>query len=132
METSRPLTVTCTFTAKTTDDIYLNTRLNGLGTYYIDNVNITENSANADLEDLVKSNTIISKGTAIRTEGRQGMRNKTTLDKALLTANNPYGIRVTEYGTLAFKTENRNDQDLVVNGEYAVGENLYGVKTGVV
>ena len=131
MDVSNPLTVTCTFTAQTTDDIYLNTRLNGLGSYYIDDVKITENSANADAEDLIKSNTFVSKGTAIRTEGKQGMRNKTTLDKALLTADNPYGIRVTEYGTLAIKTENRNNEELVLNGEYNVGDTIYTPKIGV-
>lgn len=131
MDVSNPLTVTCTFTALTTDDIYLNTRLNGLGTYYIDDVNITENSANVDSVDLIMNNTVVSKGTAIRTEGKQGMRHKTTLDKALLTANNPYGIRVTEYGTLAIKTEYLGDNELTLNGEYNYGDALYSAKTGV-
>ncbi|MBE6762209.1 MAG: hypothetical protein E7551_07985 [Ruminococcaceae bacterium] len=131
MDVSNPLTVTCSFTALTTDDIYLNTRLNGLGTYYIDDVVLTENSANVDLEDLVKANTINAKGTAIRTVGKQGMRNKTTLDKALLTAENPYGIRVTEYGTVAIKTELLSENELVLDGEYSFGDNIYGAKTGV-
>lgn len=131
MEVSKPLTVTATFTALTTDDIYLSARLNGLGTYYIDDVKITENAANADKADLVKNNTFVSKGTAIRTVGRQGMRNKTTLDKSLLTATNSYGMRITEYGTLAIKTEYLGDSELVLDGEYPFGDTVYGAKTGV-
>lgn len=130
MDVSKPLTATCTFTANTTDTIYLNTRLNGLGIYYIDNVKITENTANVDKIDLVKSNTLKTKGTAIRTVGKQGMRNKTTLDKALLTAENPYGVRVTEYGTVAIKSEYLNGAELTVDGEYDYGEFTYGVKVG--
>ena len=131
MDVDNPLTVTCTFTVLTTDDIYLNTRLNGLGTYYIDNVTITENAENIDFVDLIKNNTLVSKGTAIRTVGKQGMRNKTTLDKALLTADSPYNARVTEYGTLAIKTEYLGGEELVLDGEYTLGDTVYNAKKGV-
>ena len=131
LDVTNPLTVTCNFTALTTDEIYLNARLNGLGTYYIDDVEITENAENIDFVDLIKSNTLVSKGTAIRTVGKQGMRHKTTLDKSLLTADSPYNARVTEYGTLAIKTEYLNGAELTVDGEYAFGDNLYAAKTGV-
>lgn len=131
MDVTQPVTVKGTFTALATDDIYLNTRLNGLGTYYVDDVKLTENSANVDVKDLISTNTLTTKGTAIRTVGRQGMRHKTTVDKALLTAQNPYGVRVTEYGTVAIKTEELNGNQLVLNGKYVAGNNSYQAKTGV-
>ena len=130
IDVSKPVTVEVAFTAKTTDDIYLNVRLNGLGTYYLDDVVITEDASNIDFNDLIKTNTLKTKGTAIRTVGKQGMRNKTTLDKLLLTAENSYGARVIEYGTIAIKSEYLNGAELTVDGEYDYGEFTYGVKVG--
>ncbi len=131
LDVSKSVTVSATFTAKTTDDIYLNVRLNGLGTYYLDDVVITEKNSNIDLNDIIKTNALKSKGTAIRTVGKQGMRQKTTIDKSLLTTNNPYGARVIEYGTVAIKSEFLNGSELTIDGIYDYGELAYGPKTGV-
>lgn len=131
LDVSKSVTVSTTFTAKTTDDIYLNVRLNGLGTYYLDDVVITEKNSNVDLKDLIKTNALESKGTAIRTVGKQGMRQKTNIDKALLTTNNPYGARIIEYGTIAIKSEYLRDSDLTIDGIYDYGEFAYAAKVGV-
>ena len=131
IDVSKPLTVSVSFTAKTTDDIYLNVRLNGLGTYYLDDVVITEDASSIDFNDLIKENTLKAKGAAIRTVGKQGLRNKTTLDKSLLTTENSYGVRVVEYGTLAIKSEYLQGAELEIDRIYDCGKNSYGAKNGV-
>ena len=128
---SKPLKVNISFTAHKTDEIYLNCRLNGLGSYYIDNVLITQDISDVDYSDIVLGNALKTMGTAIRTEGKQGMRYKTELDKRLLAADKYYGIRLTEYGTIAIKNCYLGNEELVLNGEYYYNGTDYGVKKGV-
>jgi len=125
------LKVKATFTAHETADIYFNSRLNGLGTYYLDNFEIFEDITNLDNVSLAKENGLSSLGTAIRTEGKQGMRHKTEINKRLLTADMYYGIRLVEYGTIALKTDFLGESELVFNGEYDNAGVLHGVKKGV-
>ena len=131
LDCSKTLKVNLSFTAHKTAMVYFGSRLNGMGTYYLDNFVVTENIANADSVDIAINNAVTSKGTAIRTEGKQGMRYKTQIDKALLTADMPYGIRVTEYGTAAIKSEYLGEDELILGGEYDYKNATYGVKTGV-
>lgn len=125
------LKVTVSFTAHETADIYFNSRLNGLGTYCLDNFEIAEDTANLDNLSLVKENALSSLGTAIRTEGKQGMRHKTEVSKRLLTADMYYGVRLIEYGTIAIKTDYLGENELVFNGEYDNNGVLYDAKKGV-
>ena len=131
LDCSKPLKVEISFTAHKTATVYFGSRLNGMGKYYLDNFVITQDNSNTDFVDVAINNAVSSKGTAIRTEGKQGMRYKTQIDKGLLTADMPYGIRLTEYGTAAIKTEYLGESELVVGGEYDYKENTYGVKIGV-
>ena len=120
------------FTAQKTCKAYLNIRLNGLGTYFIDNLKVTERVGKSLSESIVtETGRINSLGTAIRIQGRQGLRHKTAIDKRLLTENNPFGVRVTEYGTLAIKTEYLNGKELVLNGSYELNGKNYSPKQGV-
>ena len=100
------------FTAVEDSEIYLNSRLNGIGDYYLDNVVITEDLSNVDFTSTVLENAVTVKGTAIRTVGKQGMRHKTQIDKQLLTSDMTYGVRVLEYGTVAIKTEYLGENQL--------------------
>ncbi len=128
LDSSQTLKVNLSFTAHKTATTYFTARLNGLGTYYLDNFVITEDQSGIDYTNVVAESAVKAKGTAIRTEGKQGMRYKTQIDKQLLTFD--YGIRATEYGTVAIKTEYLKDQELVLDGTYDYGENTYGVKVG--
>lgn len=132
LDFSNPLKVNLSFTAPKTATTYFATRLNGLGTYYIDNFVITEDTKNIDYVDIIANNNAVkSKGTSIRTSGKQGMRYKTCIDKKLLTTDMPYGIRVTEYGTVAIKTDYLGESDLVLDGEYSYNGDTYNAKVGV-
>ncbi len=131
LDCSKPIKVKLTFTAHQTATVYFGSRLNGMGTYYLDNFVVTENDAGVDYADIVSKSAVVSKGTAIRTVGEQGMRYKTQIDKALLTADMPYGIRATEYGTIAIKSDYLNGKELLIDGEYEFGDCIYGAKTGV-
>ncbi len=115
------VTVTLSFTADKDCAVYLNTWINQSGIYEIDDLTVTENTDNLDSDYAVKKLVGVV-GTAIRTEGKQGMRYKTQIDKKLLTADNSYGIRVVEYGTLAIKASN-------VSGN--IDLDTAGVKKGV-
>ena len=127
LDSTQTLKVNLSFTAHKTATTYFTARLNGLGTYYLDNFVITEDASTIDYAAIAE-NAVKSMGTAIRTVGKQGMRYKTQLDKNLLTFN--YGFRLTEYGTAAIKTEYLGDNELVLDGMYDYGENTYGVKVG--
>jgi len=128
---TKPLKVNISFTAHKSAEVYLKSRLNGLGSYYIDNMVVTEDASNTDYTDIVLSNTLKAKGTAIRTVGKQGMRYKTNLDKRLLVSDKYYGVRFTEYGTIAIKTEYLGENELTLDGEYDYNGVAYGVKKGV-
>ena len=119
------------FVADKTAEVYIGARLNGLGTYYIDNLTIEEDTSVGDYEQTKRENAITTLGTAIRTEGKQGMRYKIKFDKRLLTADNHYGIRFTEYGTLAIKTEYLGDNELTLDGSYAYNGKTETPKLGV-
>ena len=109
-------TMSVTFTAHETSVLYLHTNLqNVAGTYLIDNLTIAET---VDIMQYVKDQALAHVGSAIRTEGVQGLRYKTGIDKKFLTSDMPYGIRLTEYGTLAIKTEYLGGGELTLNGEY--------------
>ena len=111
--------VTISFKALKDSAVYLNTWLDAAGTYSIDNLAVSE--TNVPISSKLSSAVKVV-GTAIRTEGKQGMRYKTKIDKKLLTADNDYGIRVVEYGTLAIKASS-------ASGE--ITPNTPDVKTGV-
>ncbi len=109
-------TMSVTFTAHETNTLYLHTNLqNVAGTYLIDNLTVAET---VDKMQYVKDQALAHVGSAIRTEGVQGLRYKTGIDKRFLTSDMPYGIRLTEYGTLAIKTEYLGGGELTLNGKY--------------
>ncbi len=111
-------TVKVTFTAHNTSSIYLMVNFQGVGTVTVSNVNISE--SNFDPSNYVKEQSLAHVGSAIRTEGVQGLRYKTEIDKHFLTAENeePYDLRFIEYGTLAIKTEYLNGKELTLGGSY--------------
>jgi len=123
------VTITAEFKATKTAETYLNFRLNGVGTYYIDSIELVEDSENFDKTTYLNENALGAVGTAIRTEGIQGLRYKTEIDKHYLTADMPYGIRFTEYGTIAIKSEYLNGKELTLNGEYDYNGVTYGAKS---
>ena len=116
---SEGVKVTIHFKADKNTLVYLNTWLDSAGTYTIDNLAVSE--TNVPISSKLSSAVKVV-GTAIRTEGTQGMRYKTQVDKKLLTVDNDYGIRLVEYGTLAIKADK-------VSGEITI--NTPGVKKGV-
>ncbi len=124
------LIITMTFTPDETTEAYFNVRLNSPGAYYLDDFTITETQKTVEPTDYLES-TMQSLGTAIRTTGKQGMRYKTTFDKRLLAAEMYYGIRLTEYGTVAIKNEYLGDNELTLDGEYVYGDEIYKAKKGV-
>lgn len=124
------LVITMTFTPDETTESYFNVRLNSLGVYYIDDLTVSETQNNIDYTYFLDSS-MKTLGTAIRTEGIQGMRYKTTLDKRLLAADMHYGIRLTEYGTLAIKSEYLGDNELTLDGSYNYQGSIYTPKKGV-
>jgi len=125
------ITVSMTFTPEETGVGYFNIRMNGYETYYINSISLVEDSEDTDVVDILKNSSLKTVGTAIRTEGKQGIRHKTSLDKALLTADNSYGLRFIEYGTLAIKTEYLGGNELVSDGNYSFNGNEYTAKKGV-
>ncbi|MBE6762197.1 MAG: hypothetical protein E7551_07915 [Ruminococcaceae bacterium] len=131
LDTTNSLNISVSFTAHETADVYFNSRLNGLGVYYLDNFKISEDVTSVDYMSLIKDNAISSLGTAIRTVGRQGMRHKTEISKRLLTADMYYGVRLIEYGTLAIKSDYLGENELVLNGIYDYNDVTYGSKKGI-
>ncbi|MBO5020884.1 MAG: hypothetical protein J6D52_09500, partial [Clostridia bacterium] len=125
------LSITMTFTAEKNCVGYFNIRNNGCETFYIDYITLEENNVDTDIKSVVQNYALKTVGTAIRTEGKQGIRHKTSLDKILLTADNNYGIRFVEYGTLAIKTEYLGENNLVLNGKYVFEGKEYQAKKGV-
>ena len=126
------LKVTMKITAVKSCVAYLSACLNGRGTFYIDNINITENISNVDSIDIVSDSAIKTIGTAIRTVGIQGIRHKTQIDKRLLTGENGYGIRVIEYGTVVIRTAVLGDEDLFIDKkDYYYQNNNYQSAKGV-
>ncbi|MEE1025533.1 MAG: hypothetical protein U0L55_00810, partial [Acutalibacteraceae bacterium] len=126
------LKVTMKITAVKSCVAYLSACLNGRGTFYIDNINITENISNVDSIDIVSDSAIKTMGTAIRTVGIQGIRHKTQIDKRLLTGENGYGIRVIEYGTVVIRTAVLGDEDLFIDKkDYYYQNNNYQSAKGV-
>ena len=118
------------FIPDVTGEYYFNTRLNSSGTYYIDDLKITESILELDPKEYI-SNSFDSLGTAIRTVGKQGMRYKTEIDKRLLAAEMYYGMRLIEYGTIAIKTEYLSGSELVLDGVYDYNNISYGHAKGV-
>lgn len=116
------LIITITFTPNETTEGYFNVRLNAPGTYYLDGFTLTETQKSVDPTDFING-TMKTLGTAIRTTGKQGIRCKTTLNKRLLASDMYYGIRLTEYGTIAIKNEYLGDNELTLETD--------GVKKGV-
>ena len=116
------LVITMTFTPDESTEAYFNVRLNSMGTYYLDDFTLTETQNSVDPAEYLNG-TMESLGTAIRTTGKQGMRYKTSFDKRLITAEMYYGIRLTEYGTIAIKNEYLGDNELTLETE--------GVKKGI-
>ncbi len=116
------LIITMTFTPNETTEGYFNVRLNAPGTYYLDSFTITESQKSVEPTEYL-GGAMKNLGTAIRTNGKQGMRYKTIFDKRLLAAEMYYGIRLTEYGTLAIKKEHLGDNEITLETD--------GVKKGV-
>ena len=119
------------FKADKTTPVYLNVWINGTGTYTIDNLSVTEDTSSMDLGNFAAKCAAVTAGTAIRTEGKQGMRYKTRIDKRLLTSDMYYGLRVIEYGTVAIKADYAGGTELRIDGMYDYGENTYAPKYGV-
>ena len=130
-DATQDITIALSFKANKNTPVYLNVWINGVGTYSIDNLTVTEDASGMDSVEFVSKSAASTVGTAIRTEGKQGMRYKTRIDKRLLTTDMYYGIRVIEYGTAAIKSDYVGNSDLVLGGEYDYNGVTYGVKTGV-
>lgn len=131
LDTSSAVTVTIPFIAHRNAEVYFNVRLNGLGTYYIDNLTITENQSDLNKNEFISNEAINTLGTAIRINGKQGMRHKTQIEKELLSSDMYYGIRLIEYGTVAIKTEYLKGNALVVDGVYTYDGQNHIAKKGV-
>lgn len=116
------LLITMTFTPDISTEAYFNVRLNSMGTYYLDDFTLNETQKSIDRTEYI-GGAMESLGTAIRTTDKQGMRVKTSFDKRLVAAEMYYGIRLTEYGTLAIKKEYLGDNELTLDTD--------GVKKGI-
>ncbi len=125
------INVALSFKADKTTPVYLNVWINGTGTYTIDNLSVTEDTSSMDSGNFAAKCAAVTAGTAIRTEGKQGMRYKTRIDKRLLTSDMYYGLRVIEYGTVAIKADYAGGTELRIDGMYDYGENTYAPKYGV-
>ncbi|MBQ4153795.1 MAG: hypothetical protein IJE01_01170 [Clostridia bacterium] len=114
-ENVKNLTCTMTFTAPESEVLYFSTKLNGYGTYAIDDFKV-EKTKESDIavEEAIK-HSLKTIGTAIRTTGNQGIRHKTEVDKRLLCDEGYFGIRVKEYGTVAMRNNILNGAELTVN-----------------
>lgn len=124
------LVITMTFTPDETTEGYFNVRLNSPGAYYLDDIVVKETQKAVEPTDYLEG-TMKSLGTAIRTVGKQGMRYKTSLDKRLLTAEMYYGVRLTEYGTIAIKNEYLGENELTLDGAYEFNGETYTAKKGI-
>ena len=131
MNVSNDVEVTLSFKADKNTPVYLNAWINLTGTFSIDNITVTEDASGLDKVALASEFAVSLSGTAIRTEGVQGLRYKTNIDKRLLSSDMYYGIRVIEYGTIAAKSAYVGNADLVLDGEYDYNGVTYGVKKGV-
>ena len=123
--------IALSFKANKNTPVFLNMWINGTGTYSVDDLTVTEDTSGLELISLASKYAVSTSGTAIRTEGVQGLRYKTKLDKRLLTNDMYYGIRVIEYGTIAAKSAYVGNAELILDGEYDYDGVTYGVKTGV-
>ncbi len=130
-DVNNDLTIELSFKATENTPVYLNVWINLTGTYSIDNLSVTEDVSHLDSTYMAANYSVATSGTAIRTEGIQGLRYKTRIDKKLLTEDMYYGLRVTEYGTLAIKTAYCGNGELTIDGVYDYGDKSYGPKTGV-
>lgn len=130
LDVSKPLTVTTTFTANKDCTAYIYFRLNGLGTYYLDNVKV-ERTAPSNFSEQLATNEFSPVGTAIRLSGRQGIRFKTKISKALLTSENVYGMRAIEYGTVAVLADALGTNELKIGGEYTLNGEKHTARVGV-
>lgn len=125
------LDVTITFVSDKTCVGYFNIRNNANETFYLDSIKLEEDNQTVDIDSVVQKYALKTVGNAIRTEDKQGIRHKTSFDKVLLTADNNYGIRFTEYGTLAIKNEYLGENELVLDGKYDFNGKIYSAKKGV-
>ncbi len=130
MFSNNNLTITTTFTANKDCTAYIYFRLDGAATYYIDNVKVTR-TAPENVSKMLTADSFKPIGTAIRLNGKQGIRHKTRIDKKLLTANNEYGIRAIEYGTVAVKADALGAEELVIDGKYTLNDEVHTARTGV-
>ena len=130
LDVSKPLTVTTTFTANKDCKANIYIRLDGPGTYYIDNVKV-ERTAPANFTSSISEKEFSPVGTAIRLGGKQGIRFKTRISKQLLCSDNPYGVRAVEYGTVAALADAVGTNELKIGAEYTANGKTYPAKTGV-
>ncbi|MBE6761451.1 MAG: hypothetical protein E7551_04125 [Ruminococcaceae bacterium] len=130
LDVSKPLTITTTFTANKDCTVYIYFRLDGLGTYYVDDVKV-ERTAPSNLLNEISGNEFSPVGSAIRLSGKQGIRFKTRINKTLLCSDNIYGVRAVEYGTVAALADALGSNELKIGGEYTVNGESYSAKTGV-
>lgn len=103
------------FRAHETKPIYLNINPLGGGTFKVDNIKLTEN---IDVKQYVKAESLAHVGSAIRVNGKQGIRYKTELDKRFLISEMPYDVRFIEYGTIAIKTDYLGGKELKLDTTY--------------
>jgi len=114
--------VTVSFTPTEDTKAFFGVRSNATGTVYMDNIQVTSaENATADVQAA-----ITAVGTAIRTNGLQALRFKTSIDKSAI-ANLYFGTyELVEYGSVAIKTEYLNGEALV-DGAYGAKHSVKGV-----
>ena len=116
--------VTCTFTSDKSTAAWVSLGCPSQEGYYVfKGFSIKEENALAVTEqnyidDYLLNKAVKTVGVAIRSSGNQGMRYKTKIDNSLFTFDNPYKLRLTEYGTIAIKSAYLGDNDLSLEGEY--------------
>ena len=90
----------------------------GSSTFYLDDLKIEKVSAES-LRQAEVENAFTFNGTAIRTEGKQALRFKTTVNENVLAENALTGnVTVTEYGFVVLNKDLLNGAELTLNSTY--------------
>ena len=116
--------VQLTFQAPRTQVVYFATRLNEMGTVYFDNFTVTETDT-ASVADKMSEYVLTKVGSAVRVGEPVGLRHKTRLDKRALCAENYFGARLREYGTLALRADYLGENSLQLNQSYEYSGKSY-------
>lgn len=105
--------ITASFTPATNTTAVFAIRPNAAGTVYFDKLKVT--SAQNAIDEVQSALSVV--GTAIRTNGKQALRFKSSIDKTAISKLYFDTYELVEYGSVAIKTSYLGDNELVM-GSY--------------